>query len=90
MKDGQQISFRGEGDHEPGLEPGDIVIVLDEKEHPVYKRHGQDLIMPMEINIAEALCGFTKTIETLDNRTLVIHTLPGMDILSVEICLVPF
>lgn len=37
MVDGQKITFSGEGDQEPGLEPGDIIIVLDEKEHPVFK-----------------------------------------------------
>lgn len=35
MEDGQRITFGSEGDQEPGLEPGDIVIVLDEKEHEV-------------------------------------------------------
>lgn len=35
MKDGQKITFSGEGDQEPDLEPGDIVILLDEKEHEV-------------------------------------------------------
>ncbi|NXW39259.1 DNJA1 protein, partial [Phaetusa simplex] len=33
MKDGQKITFHGEGDQEPGLEPGDIIIVLDQKDH---------------------------------------------------------
>jgi DnaJ family protein A protein 1 len=37
MVDGQKITFGGEGDQEPGLEPGDIIIVLDEKEHEMYK-----------------------------------------------------
>jgi DnaJ family protein A protein 1 len=37
MVDGQKITFGGEGDQEPGLEPGDIIIVLDEKENEVYK-----------------------------------------------------
>ena len=37
MVDGQKIIFSGEGDQEPGLEPGDIVILLDEKEHEVFK-----------------------------------------------------
>lgn len=37
MSDGQKIVFNGEGDQEPGLEPGDIVIVLDEKPHDKYK-----------------------------------------------------
>ena len=77
MEDGQKINFSGEGDQEPGLEPGDIIIVLDEKEHPTFKRSGVDLIMKFNINIAEALCGFKKTITTLDDRTLIIQTIPG-------------
>ncbi|KAK6186104.1 hypothetical protein SNE40_008205 [Patella caerulea] len=77
MRDEQQIRFSGEGDQEPGLEPGDIIIVLDEKEHPVFKRRGTDLKMDMELELVEALCGFSKSIQTLDDRTLIISTLPG-------------
>ena len=77
MEDGQKITFGGEGDQEPGMEPGDIIIVLDEKEHSVFKRSGIDLIMQQNINITEALCGFKKTVPTLDDRTLVIQTVPG-------------
>merc|ERR1719186_210029 len=41
MEDGQKVTFSGEGDQEPGLEPGDIIIVLDEKAHSLYKRNGR-------------------------------------------------
>ena len=34
--------FYGEGDHEPGKEPGDIVIQMEEKEHAVFQRHGEE------------------------------------------------
>lgn len=77
MKDGQKITFHGEGDQEPGLEPGDIIIVLDQKDHPVFQRQDNNLIMRMNIKLVEALCGFRKTIQTLDNRTLVISSQPG-------------
>jgi len=77
MKDGQQVRFSGEGDQSPGLEAGDVVIVLDEKEHNVFRRHGIDLLMQMEISLTEALCGFVRAIQTLDDRSLVISTLPG-------------
>jgi len=77
MEDGHKITFAGEGDQEPGLEPGDIVIVLDEKEHEIFKRSSDNLIMRMELTLTEALCGFQKTIKTLDGRMLVISTLPG-------------
>lgn len=77
MRDGQRITFHGEGDQEPGLEPGDVIIVLDQKEHAVFQRRGDDLIMRMNLKLVEALCGFKKTVETLDDRVLVVSTRPG-------------
>jgi len=77
MKDGQQIHFTGEGDQEPDVEPGDVVIVLDEQEHEKFKRRGNDLIMTMNLELVEALCGFQKTVTTLDQRTLVVTNIPG-------------
>lgn len=77
MRDGQKIVFSGEGDQEPDLQPGDIVIVLEEQEHAVFKRSKQDLIMRMPLQLSEALCGFQKVIKTLDNRDLVITNLAG-------------
>jgi DnaJ family protein A protein 1 len=77
MKDGQKITFSGEGDQEPGLEPGDIIIILDEKAHPTFQRHRGDLVTKMELDLVEALCSFQRTITTLDDRTLVISHIPG-------------
>lgn len=79
MKDGQPIRFAGEGDQEPGIEAGDVVVVLDEREHSVFKRKGNDLVLQMELQLVEALCGFQRPIQTLskDKRVLVITCLPG-------------
>ncbi|KAL7401992.1 hypothetical protein ABVT39_007798 [Epinephelus coioides] len=77
MRDGQKITFNGEGDQEPGLEPGDVIIVLDQQEHAVFQRKDDDLMMKMNIKLAEALCGFKKTIRTLDDRMLIINSHPG-------------
>ncbi|XP_071752551.1 dnaJ homolog subfamily A member 1 [Centroberyx gerrardi] len=77
MKDGQRITFHGEGDQEPGLEPGDVVIVLDQKEHAVFQRQEDNLVMKMDIKLVDALCGFKKTVHTLDNRMLIITSQPG-------------
>lgn len=77
MVDGQKIVFSGEGDQEPGLDPGDIVILLEEKEHEVFKHARNDLIMRIQLELVEALCGFQKVIRTLDGRDLVITSFPG-------------
>ncbi|XP_019935083.1 dnaJ homolog subfamily A member 4 [Paralichthys olivaceus] len=89
MKDGQRMTFQGEGDQEPGLEPGDVIIVLDQKEHSVFQRQEEDLTMKMTIKLVEALCGFKNTIQTLDNRTLVISSEPGDVIKHNDIKCVP-
>lgn len=77
MRDGQKIVFHGEGDQEPGIEPGDIIFVLDQQEHSQFTRKGHDLIMSLELQLVEALCGFQKPVQTLDNRTLLITSHPG-------------
>ena len=85
MYDGQRITFSGEGDQKPGLEPGDIVVVLDEKEHPVFRRKGIDIFMKMPVSLSEALTGLKRTVKTLDGRTLVLQTEAGEVIRNGEI-----
>jgi len=77
MKDGQQIRFNGEGDQDPEMESGDVLIVLDEKEHDIFQRKGMNLLIKLEITLNEALCSFKRTVNTLDDRTLIIQTIPG-------------
>lgn len=77
MKDGQKIFFRGEGDQQPDLEPGDVIIILNEKPHDVFQRSGDDLLMNRTISLTEALCGFSFVIRHLDGRDLLIKHPPG-------------
>ena len=77
MPSTHKFRFYGDGDHEPGKEPGDVIIQLEEKSHDVFKRHGIDLSMRVDVSLAEALCGFKKVIKTLDNREIVLRTKPG-------------
>lgn len=89
MRDGQKITFRGEGDQMPGVEPGDIVIILQQKEHEFFTRQGSDLHCVHSIGIAEALCGFDFTIKHLDGRDLLIRNPPGSVISPGEVRKVP-
>lgn len=78
MVDNQRIPFIGEADQDPSYEPGDINVILEQKDHEVFKRSNTiNLIMNMKITLTEALCGFQKSITTLDGRNLVITVYPG-------------
>lgn len=79
----------GESNQEPGIPAGDIIIVLEEKEHPVFKRNGMDLVMEMEISLAEALTGFQKVVVHLDDRKLLINHPPGSVIADGDIKAIP-
>lgn len=52
-----KIKMAGKTDEAPGAEPGDIIFVVQEKEHPVFKRKGADLFISQEITLLEALTG---------------------------------
>ena len=47
--------------------------MLQEKEHELFKRKGNDLYCNYSIGITEALCGFHFTLKHLDGRDLVIR-----------------
>jgi len=79
MESGQKITFSGEGDQEPGVLPGDIIVVLQEKEDEScpFQRKGSDLLYRKEISLIEALTGFEFVIEHLDGRCLLVQSKPN-------------
>merc|ERR1712159_597937 len=75
--DGHKVNFSNKADEIPDGDAGDVVFVLKEKPHDLYKRHGADLYVKRDISLSEALCGFEMELPKLDGRTLVIKTKPG-------------
>ncbi|WCJ35990.1 DNAJ heat shock family protein [Euphorbia peplus] len=59
-KKGTKITFPEKGNQEPGIIPADLVFVVDEKPHAVYKREGNDLVVNEEITLLEALTDIVK------------------------------
>ncbi|KNC52675.1 heat shock protein 40 [Thecamonas trahens ATCC 50062] len=72
FKAGTRITFAGQGDQGPGMEPGDVVFVVAEKPHKVFARNGNDLVYTATVSLLHALTGFTVELTTLDNRRLAI------------------
>jgi DnaJ-class molecular chaperone len=74
---GKKIKFDGEGNEEPGITSGDLIIVIEEKRHPLFTRKGKDLVINKTLSLSEALLGFSFKIATLDNRLLSIKSTQG-------------
>jgi len=55
---GTRLKLNGEGNPgPPGTRPGDLYVVIRVKEHPVFKRHENDLHCLIPINFAQAALG---------------------------------
>ncbi|PON50904.1 Terminal organelle assembly protein [Parasponia andersonii] len=77
MQNGQKITFPGASDEAPDTVPGDIVFILQQKEHSKFKRKGDDLFYEHNLSLTEALCGFQFVLTHLDGRQLLIKSNPG-------------
>lgn len=77
MKGGQTITFRGESDQAPGVTPGDVIIVIEEKPHDRFKRKDNHLFTRVEVDLLTALAGGQFAIKHLDERALIVNVHPG-------------
>lgn len=69
MKSGSKVKFSNAGDQSEGSTQ-DIHFVIQEKANKTYKREGDDLRHDVEIDLKEALTGFSKTVATIDGKQL--------------------
>jgi molecular chaperone DnaJ len=66
---GQQIRLTGEGEIGPkGGPSGDLYVVLDVEEHPLFVRDGYDIYLELPLNVAQAALGDELTIPSLDGE----------------------
>merc|ERR1712137_343307 len=77
MKHEQAIRFEGEANQTPGVEPGDVMIVLDEQKHSSFQRKGNNLFAEVEVDLLTALAGGKVALDHLDDRQLIMQILPG-------------
>jgi molecular chaperone DnaJ len=66
---GDRIRLSGEGQSGPGgLPAGDLYVDIDVREHPIFKRDGNDLYCEIPIRFSTAVLGGELTIPTLGGK----------------------
>jgi molecular chaperone DnaJ len=69
---------RGKGEPSPdGGEPGDLVLTVSVRKHPVFERDGLDLKVTVPVTFAEAALGATIEVPTLGGEPVRLKVAPG-------------
>lgn len=78
VDNGIRLKMTGEGElGGNGGPPGDLYIVLNVAEHPVFHRDGDDLGCDFHISFAQAALGAEFTVPTLDGKGAPLRVPPG-------------
>jgi molecular chaperone DnaJ len=68
---GQQIRLTGEGEIGPKAgPPGDLYVVLDVTDHPLFTRQGYDIYYELPLNVAQAALGTEVEVPLLDGTEM--------------------
>ncbi|WP_309066884.1 DnaJ C-terminal domain-containing protein [Microbacterium sp.] len=78
VADGQKIRLRGRGRPSPdGGEPGDIVVQVKVRKHPVFSREGLNLRVTVPVTFTEAALGATIEVPTLGGDVVKLRVAAG-------------
>lgn len=69
-KAGTKITFQKEGDQGRGKIPADIIFIIRDKPHVLFKREGSDIRYTCKMSLKQALCGTMVEIPTLTNEKI--------------------
>ena len=78
IQDGQKVKVRGKGSPSPnGGEPGDLLVSVVVKPHPVFVRDGNNLRVSVPVTFVEASLGATIQVPTLGGEPVKLKVSPG-------------
>ncbi|MEY4727928.1 MAG: molecular chaperone DnaJ [Bacteroidota bacterium] len=69
VQDGMQLSLSGKGNAgERGGAPGDLIVLVEEEQHPELQRDNLNVIYDMHISFTDAVFGANPEVPTIDGR----------------------
>jgi molecular chaperone DnaJ len=72
VAEGMQLSMSGKGNAGPrGGIPGELIIAIEEAEHPHFKREGNNIFYEQHLNFADVAIGTSVDVPTLDGKAKV-------------------
>ena len=78
VQDGMVLRLNGMGDDSISNQPrGDIHLTINIHNHSIFRREGDDLVMPLKINAIDAMLGKTVKIKSIDGKQLEVNINPG-------------
>ncbi len=69
IENGMKLRLAGKGYPSPlGNNPGDILLKIKIRNHPIFRREGQNIVLDKEISLTDAILGTTIEAQTLDGN----------------------
>ena len=68
VTDGMQLSMSGKGNEVAGGIPGDLLIVVEEEEHEILKRDGNNVIYDLYVSFIDAALGTSIEVPTISGK----------------------
>lgn len=66
---GNYMTLKGQGNKGPrGHTPGDLIVYFEEREHPIFTRHNDDIFTEAHLNVTQAVLGMTLEVPTLNGK----------------------
>jgi DnaJ-class molecular chaperone len=78
LSHGNKINLQGKGHHINNMK-SDLILIVNEMNHNIFKRNGDDLFVEVELKLYQALFGYNKVITHLDGRKLHLSTMGKTD-----------
>lgn len=69
LKKGSKIKFNGVGDQVEGGRQ-DLHFIVEERDHPLFKREDNDLVHTVVLDLKEALTGWRRTVTTIEGKQI--------------------